>query len=300
MAFPKAPQTNTAVLPPPPNSQPPVYQPYQPEHPLPWSKLVIAALILDVLGIILAYTPAAGFGMFLGIIAFFLSIVGLFVIVIRKSRRNTLLAFIAIVLSIVAFICGATNAISSNPTGQTSSTSTADAKLANAQTTLKSKIDEAHKLLDSSNKNVANPRTRVDLTNAINTASAVESEDPQQYTDAVNPLQQAMDAVNASEQQKKDDDAAAAKKAADEAAAKKAADEAAAAKKAAEQKAAADAAAAKKAQQQKSQQPATAAPVGTAHGGAYCSPEGARAKSDRSSNILTCKPAKDGLLRWQN
>lgn len=42
-----------------------------------------------------------------------------------------------------------------------------------------------------------------------------------------------------------------------------------------------------------------AAPMGTAHGGAFCSTEGATAQSDRSSAILTCKPASDGRLRWQ-
>lgn len=42
-----------------------------------------------------------------------------------------------------------------------------------------------------------------------------------------------------------------------------------------------------------------AAPMGTAHGGAFCSTEGATAQSDRSSSILTCKPASDGRLRWQ-
>ncbi|WEV73426.1 DUF4236 domain-containing protein [Bifidobacterium sp. ESL0798] len=40
--------------------------------------------------------------------------------------------------------------------------------------------------------------------------------------------------------------------------------------------------------------------MGTAHGGAFCSPEGAQAKSDRSSNILTCRTAADGRLRWKN
>ena len=49
-------------------------------------------------------------------------------------------------------------------------------------------------------------------------------------------------------------------------------------------------------QQQQTQHQST----GTAHGGAFCSTEGARAQSDRSSNILTCKPASDGRLRWQN
>jgi hypothetical protein len=142
----------------------------------------------------------------------------------------------------------------------------AAAKLTDAKTTLASKLNDAHDLLDSSNDNVADPQTRVALTDAIDTANAINSNDPQTYTDAVTPLQQTMDAVNSSVEQKKQDDAAAAaaeqkaaeqqaaaKKAADAAAAKQAAD-AAAAKKAAEQKAAADAAAAQKAQQEQQSQ----------------------------------------------
>ena len=38
---------------------------------------------------------------------------------------------------------------------------------------------------------------------------------------------------------------------------------------------------------------------GLAHGGAFCSPAGAMAQSDRSSSILTCRTASDGRLRWQ-
>ncbi|MBW3095011.1 DUF4236 domain-containing protein [Bifidobacterium sp. 64T4] len=37
---------------------------------------------------------------------------------------------------------------------------------------------------------------------------------------------------------------------------------------------------------------------GLAHGGAFCSPAGATAQSDRSSSILTCRTASDGRLRW--
>lgn len=38
--------------------------------------------------------------------------------------------------------------------------------------------------------------------------------------------------------------------------------------------------------------------LGRAHGGAFCSPAGATAQSDRSSSILTCRTAADGRLRW--
>ncbi|MDF7664861.1 DUF4236 domain-containing protein [Bifidobacterium sp. ESL0745] len=40
--------------------------------------------------------------------------------------------------------------------------------------------------------------------------------------------------------------------------------------------------------------------MGKAHGGAFCTPEGAQAQSDRSSNTLTCRVASDGRLRWKN
>ena len=57
-------------------------------------------------------------------------------------------------------------------------------------------------------------------------------------------------------------------------------------------------------QQQQSQaaQPQSQAPaatsLGRAHGGAFCSPAGATAQSDRSTSILTCRTASDGRLRW--
>ena len=41
-------------------------------------------------------------------------------------------------------------------------------------------------------------------------------------------------------------------------------------------------------------------PLATVHGGAYCSPEGDKGKSDKSNNILVCKKAKDGRLRWMS
>lgn len=56
-------------------------------------------------------------------------------------------------------------------------------------------------------------------------------------------------------------------------------------------------------QQTSTSQQTTTAPVtssqGTAHGGAFCSPLGATAQSDRSTSILTCRVAADGRLRWK-
>lgn len=55
-------------------------------------------------------------------------------------------------------------------------------------------------------------------------------------------------------------------------------------------------------QQSQAAQPQSQAPaatsLGRAHGGAFCSPAGATAQSDRSSSILTCRTASDGRLRW--
>ncbi|KAE8127328.1 hypothetical protein [Bifidobacterium tibiigranuli] len=160
-------------------------------------------------------------------------------------------------------------------------------KLDTAKSTLNDKVSQARALLDSSNDNVADPQTRVALSDAINADTSLESMDPEAYTQAIQPLQSAMDGVNASVDRKKQNDTAAAQAAADAAA-----------------KAKADAdAAAWQAQQQAQTQSQQAQPQtqsqGTAHGGAFCSSEGAQAQSDRSSNILTCRVAADGRLRWK-
>ncbi|MFT8537984.1 DUF4236 domain-containing protein [Bifidobacterium aquikefiri] len=315
----------TAVLPP---NVPPTRPSTPPDgHKFPWSKLVIASFTLGLIGLVFSFTPAAAVGALSGLIAFFLGLAGLIVIAIRKRRRSLLAASLSILLALITFIVGAANTPETTPTAspsvstssdtasqsaKTAASATASAsraaeakkqadvaavKLADAKTKLTDKINDAHTLLESSNNNVADPQTRVALTDAINTASAINSADPQAYTDAVTPLEQTMDAVNASIEQKKQDDAtavAAQKAAEQQAAAKKAAD-AAAAKKAAEQKAAADATAAEKAKQQQQ----TPNSMGTAHGGAFCSPAGAQAQSDRSSSILTCRVATDGRLRWK-
>lgn len=63
------------------------------------------------------------------------------------------------------------------------------------------------------------------------------------------------------------------------------------------------------AQQQEAQQQSATAPIApeprsasgpTVHRGAFCTPAGATGRSDRDSNILTCRTARDGRLRWMN
>ena len=115
----------TAILPPNiPPSEPP-QRPHQDgtSGSLPWSKLVIASLIIGAVGLILAFTPAAPFGVLLAIPAFLLGIVGLIVILVKKSRRSALAASLAIILSLVSLVVGAVN----TPQSETSSTqATAD------------------------------------------------------------------------------------------------------------------------------------------------------------------------------
>lgn len=156
------------------------------------------------------------------------------------------------------------------------------AKLADAKTTLTSKVQEAQALLDSSSNSVADPQTRAALTDAINTANDIDSDNPQNYTDALTPLQQNMDTVNASVEQKKQDDAAAAAKQAE-------AD--AAAKRAEEQKASEDAAAAQNARnQQQSTYYANCAAVRAAgKAPIYRGEPGYSAKLDRDGDGIGCE-----------
>jgi hypothetical protein len=290
-------------------------------HRVPWSKLVVAAFVLAAISLALAFTPAATFGVLTGLVAFLLGLAGLLAIVIRKNSRSIPAAVLSIILAIASFTIGASNTpsapVAANPGTAVSSdiparsasaaasasasasesaerqreAATAAAKLIDAKTTLTGKIDAARSLLDSSNNNVANPQTRIDLTHAIDDANAVNGTDPQSYVDAATPLQQTMDAVQASIQQKKQDDAAAAQQQAAEAAAAEQAKQQAeqAARQGAQQ------------QQQQRQTPSNSAPqsTGRAHGGAFCTPQGSQAQSDRSSHILTCRVASDGRLRWK-
>jgi hypothetical protein len=230
---------------------PPNIPPTHPSTPpdggqLPWSKLVIASFILGLIGLVLSFTPAAALGALAGFTAFFLGLAGLIVIATRKRRRSILAACLSVALALVTFVVGAVNMPESTSTASTSTSTSSDAtsrsagtsararkaaaekkareekkaqkeeaeKLDAAKTALGGKITEAHTLLDSSNNNVADPQTRLALTDAINAAAAVSSTNPQAYTNAVEPLQTAMDTVNASVQQKKQNDAAAAQAAA--------------------------------------------------------------------------------------
>ena len=276
---------------------------------LPWSKLVIASLIIGAVGLILAFTPAAPLGVLLAIPAFFLGIVGLIVILVKKSRRSALVASLAIILSLVSLVVGAVN----TPQSQTSSTQDtadssaeasksaeaaasasasaeakkkaeeeAEAKLTSAKTTLSDKIGEARTLLDESNDNVADPQTRAALTEAIDKANAVNSDSPKDYENAVIQLQQAMDVVNASEEQKKSDDEAAAKKATEDAEAAKKAAEEEAAKKAQEE-------APQQQQQQQTYYPNCDAVRAAGKAPLHREDPGYRAELDRDDDGLACE-----------
>lgn len=291
-------------------------------HRPPWSRLVIASIACGAVGLPFApFQATAQFAQFMATVALILSIIGLAIIIRKKNGHSVTAAIVAILLSLTTGMTATasltdststTEARSHSSSTSTSKTSASKAKekrasaekkaqkekekaqkeaseeLDAAKTALVGKITEAHTLLDSSNNNVADPQTRLALTDAINAAAAVNSTDPQEYTGAVGPLQTAMDTVNASVQQKKQNDAAAAQAAAQAAAAEAQAQ--------AQSAAAAQAQADAQVQQQQQQQQQS---TGTAHGGAFCSPEGAQAQSDRSSNILTCRVAADGRLRWK-
>ncbi|MFT8705367.1 hypothetical protein [Bifidobacterium aquikefiricola] len=289
----------------------------------PWSKLAIASLILGLVSLPFGFSAStASFSAFMALVGFVLGIVGLVLMLRRKNRYSTLLAKLAIILCLVMVIIASMNtAPSTSTTAQTSTSASADAsrsaqiaasekaaqkaekleaekeqaeKLDEAKSTLTSKINEARALLDSSNNNVADPQTRTNLTDAIDKATATNSDDPAQYNDALQPLQSAMNAVNGSVEQKKQNDAAA---------------QAAQAAAAAQAKADADAAAQASAQAQEqapaqAQAPAPADPAPQqqssriVNGGAFCSPEGATGLST-AGNTLTCKIASDGRLRWK-
>lgn len=87
---------------------------------------------------------------------------------------------------------------------------------------------------------------------------------------------------------------------------KKAAEEQAAKEKAAEEQASQEQAQRQSWQQARQSAAAPAAPEPrsgggpTVHRGAFCTPAGATGQSDHDSNILTCRPARGGRLRWMN
>lgn len=72
-AFPPPPAPGAAVLPPPP----PGYAPPPPAAQKSGSGFAIAALVLGILGVIFAFTPAAAFGVVLGILALIFGIIAL-------------------------------------------------------------------------------------------------------------------------------------------------------------------------------------------------------------------------------
>jgi hypothetical protein len=219
--------------------------------------------------LIFVFTPAAAFGVILALASIILGVIGMIVIVVRKERRGTLAGFLAIALACASLVVGVTN-VPEESTSQPQSTESSaaasaeasksaeaqqsaaasasaaasTAAIASAQDSLSSTITQAKALLDLSNNNVADQSTWQTLSDAIDTAGAIDSKNPDDYTNEMLDIQSAMDAVTTSVEQKKKDDAAAAQKAAAD---KKAAEEAAV-KKAVADKAAADAAAQKAAQ----------------------------------------------------
>jgi|UPI00068FB983 hypothetical protein len=290
--------------------------------PLPWSKLAVSSLVLGLLALLCFAFEGFPFAGMLSLIAFPLGVAGLIVIQVRRRRRSTTLAVMAIILSLALFVASVVRTPATSTTATPSPTHSVSAAeraadrsrkaaerkerllrqqqereakrhLAEAKSALTSKLNDARGLLTSSDGNVADPATRDALNALITTDAALNSTNPDDWTSAVQPLQLAMDSVNASEAKKQQDDAAAAQRQAqaDADAAKARAEEE---QRQQDLRAAQQQAPAPQPQQDQSQQP-----MGTAHGGAFCTPEGARAQSDRSSRILTCRVAADGRLRWK-
>lgn len=196
--------------------------------------ILFASYVFAVIGVIGWFTPLKAAGVLAALVGIGTGIVSL--IKHRKDTRYKRNSIIVTIVCVVAlFGCAATTPTSpsstqaeSTPVSSTSSTDTSssnetssspsqDPRLPQAQQDLQSKLGEANKLLTTSENQVADESTRVALTQAISTASAVASENPNDYTQAQQSLQSAMDAVTSSEQQKQADDAAAQQAAAEQA-----------------------------------------------------------------------------------
>jgi len=196
--------------------------------------ILFATYVFTVIGVIGWFTPLKTSGMIAALVGIVTGIVSL--IKNRKNaqyKRNSIIATIVCVVALIG--CAATAPASSSSTQAesttassapsteasssetTSSTPTQDPRLPQAQQDLQSKLTEANTLLTSSENQVADESTRVALTQAITAASAVTSENPDDYTQAQQSLQSAMDAVTSSEQQKQAADAAAQQAAQEEA-----------------------------------------------------------------------------------
>ncbi len=196
--------------------------------------ILFASYVFAVIGVIGWFTPLKAAGVLAALVGIGTGIVSL--IKHRKDTRYKRNSIIVTIVCVVAlFGCAATTPTSpsstqaeSTPVSSTSSTDTSssnetssspsqDPRLPQAQQDLQSKLAEANKLLTTSENQVADESTRVALTQAISTASAVASDNPNDYTQAQQSLQSAMDAVTSSEQQKQAADAAAQQAAAEQA-----------------------------------------------------------------------------------
>ncbi|WP_143516386.1 hypothetical protein [Pseudoscardovia radai] len=196
--------------------------------------ILFATYVFTVIGVIGWFTPLKTSGIIAALVGIVTGIVSL--IKNRKNDQHKRNSIIATIVCVVALLgCAATapasssstqaesTAASSAPSTEasssetTSSTPTQDPRLPQAQQDLQSKLTEANTLLASSENQVADESTRVALTQAITAASAVTSENPDDYTQAQQSLQSAMDAVTSSEQQKQAADAAAQQAAQEEA-----------------------------------------------------------------------------------
>ncbi len=195
--------------------------------------ILFASYVFAVIGVIGWFTPLKAAGVLAALVGIGTGIVSL--IKHRKDTRYKRNSIIVTIVCVVAlFGCAATTPTSpsstqaeSTPVSSTSSTDTSssnetssspsqDPRLPQAQQDLQSKLGEANKLLTTSENQVADESTRVALTQAISTASAVASDNPNDYTQAQQSLQSAMDAVTSSEQQKQAADAAAQQAAAEQ------------------------------------------------------------------------------------
>lgn len=242
MTFPA--QSQTAVLPPSDGGTPPDTGGKHNDNgkPLPWSKLAISSLVLGLVALLCFVFAGFAAAVIFSFVAFPLGVAGLVSTRLRKTRRSTLLAVVAIILSVALFVASivrmpassvSSSASSPAPTHSVSASQKAAAlndeqarrqmraeqeqhekeareKLDTAKGTLTSKLNDARSLLDSSNGSVADPTTRDALSTAIDTAAAIDSTNPDDWTAAVQPLQTSMDTVTHSMEKKRQDDADAA------------------------------------------------------------------------------------------
>lgn len=102
-------QTQTAVLPPPGGGTPANTGMHGNNHPLPWSRLALSALILGLLALACFAFNGYAAAILFSLAALPLGIAGLIVIQLRKSRHSALLAVGAIILSMSMLVASVMN-----------------------------------------------------------------------------------------------------------------------------------------------------------------------------------------------